>query len=786
MRFQTLLMSVMFLWCIASPSHSQVMKKIRFGFLIDGPAENNRDLVAKFQNEVTALSWGNFQPVFSADKQLTGNWSAESVRQNADTLLRDLSVDVIVSLGVIASNDLCKRSALAKPVIALFAMDAVLQNLPYKDGTSGMKNLNYLTVPHNFFRDVETFQRITSFKKLAIVTSPYYLAVLPSFGESIKKELAPLGIETTVVSAASSASETLAQVAGAEAVYLAPILHWPANEWTLLVNGLHQKRVPTFSFIGKPEVAKGALAGLNSDRTIAKIMRRAAVHVQRIVSGENAGSLPVNMIGEENLVINMATARALGISPSYEVASEAELLNDDETVTTTTYDLASVVNEALQVNLDLKADYQDMMSGQQDVRRARSYFLPTLEVSGSAYQIDADRADASFQPNKTLSGSVTVSQLLFSEKTFANLSIRKNLQLSREWSYQQTRLDITRDAAKAYFDLLKAASYDRIQKDNVTRTRSHLQMAKFRETVGATASNDVYRWEYELANDHKNAIEAVAMKSSATIAVNRLLGRKQDEALATKEIDLSDSLIARTYERYFEYVNNPAMFTYLRDFLVKEGLAVSPDLKTIDAAIDAQQRKTLSARRNFWLPEIGLQAQATQIFYKHKNNGPGIPGLPQANDMNWSIGLNASFDLFDGTRKFVELSQSNIELNKLMTQRRSAEQKIEQAIRSNLYFVGSSFSSIRYSRSAAEAAKKNLDIVTNKYSAGTATIVDLLDAQHAALSAEQLAANATYDFMINLMEVQRVSGRFVFMMSESEQDAFFDRLKNYVQENLKK
>jgi hypothetical protein len=62
--------------------------------------------------------------------------------------------------------------------------------------------------------------------------------------------------------------------------------------------------------------------------TFPRLSRRVAINVQRILLGEEAASLPVAFQVETQLVINMATARAMGAYPSWGVLTEAELINE--------------------------------------------------------------------------------------------------------------------------------------------------------------------------------------------------------------------------------------------------------------------------------------------------------------------------------------------------------------------------------------------------------------------------------------------------------------------------
>ena len=82
----------------------------------------------------------------------------------------------------------------------------------------------------------------------------------------------------------------------------------------------------------------------------------------------------------------------------------------------------------------------------------------------------------------------------------------------------------------------------------------------------------------------------------------------------------------------------------------------------------------------------------------------------------------------------------------------------------------------------AEAARKTLDVVTDSYSRGIVDNIRLLDAQNQALLADLSAANSVYDFLIDLMEVERAAGRFDFFVAPGEQQEFFRRLETFYEE----
>ena len=61
-----------------------------------------------------------------------------------------------------------------------------------------------------------------------------------------------------------------------------------------------------------------------------------------------------------------------------------------------------------------------------------------------------------------------------------------------------------------------------------------------------------------------------------------------------------------------------------------------------------------------------------------------------------------------------------------------------------------------------------------------ASLLDLLDAQTNALNAEERAASALYDFLIDLLAAQRAANAIEFLVTDDQRDAFLERMEAYL------
>jgi outer membrane protein TolC len=337
-------------------------------------------------------------------------------------------------------------------------------------------------------------------------------------------------------------------------------------------------------------------------------------------------------------------------------------------------------------------------------------------------------------------------------------------------------------ASEAFLNVLRTNTFERIQKENLKRTKSNLEISRVRETVGSAGPAEVYRWESELANNRNTVIQAMMSSNLSRIELNRILHRKLSERFIAIDSNVYAQALVDPESIFHKYMDNPSFFLLFQDFLVKEGLKNAPELAALDAAIRAQDRYLSSTKNSFWQPTLALQGDYTSIFSK---SGAGsdvtnqIPGLSLPDDNNWNVALNLSFPLFRGAEKFADRKQASEELEQLQLEYQSAAEKIEQRIRSTLYIASASFAAITQTRLAAEAASKSLDVVQDSYARGMISILDLLDAQNTALISEQLASNAVYDFIIDLMTAERAVGKFYILLNEQEAEEYLDRMDAY-------
>ncbi|HVY54200.1 MAG TPA: TolC family protein, partial [Thermodesulfobacteriota bacterium] len=373
----------------------------------------------------------------------------------------------------------------------------------------------------------------------------------------------------------------------------------------------------------------------------------------------------------------------------------------------------------------------------------------------------------------------------YSESAWSNLTVQRRLQESREFTRDEVRLDIIAATAIGYLNVLRAKTIEKIQKENLNLTKSNLELAKVRRDIGVASPAEVYRWESQISSDKINVVNAEADRKNREILVNRLLHRPQGEDFTTVETGLEDPSLLVSDPRLKRYISNPGDFRRFMDFMVSFGLKQSPAIAAIDSQIAAQDRILTSTKRAFWSPTIFAFGELRHFLYEggagsNVNVPDNFPvNLESSDDTEWTVLLEANFPLVRGGAKIADYKKARSELSRLRYERDSASEKVEEQIRTALNASGASYPSIGFALDAAEAAHNNLELVTDSYSRGVVSIIDLLDAQNAALQADLNAANSVYNFLIDLMNVQRAAGKFDFFTSPVERDEWFRMLEEF-------
>ncbi len=664
-----------------------------------------------------------------------------------------------------------------KPTFAPFPVDIETQNLPYADGVSGVPNFNYLAANISTRHSILTFRHLVPFEYLALLVNAELARAVPGFTAQAQSAAKEFGVRLDVIPVGDSVGDALAAIdPGVDAVFVTPLLQLSSAQFEQLTQEFIRRRLPSFSLLGEDEVNSGILAGIRPRSEWRRMARRVSLNAQRALLGEDPGDLPVEFEMHQRLMLNMETARAIGFSPSWDIYVEAELLYPDD-LQQRERTLIGSVREAISKNLSLEANRHEVLAGAEEVSNARSNLLPQAEFRAGYTRIDRDRAQSSFglQPENQEDVGARVEQLIWDESTWANFSVQKHLQRARNENRRARTLDIVRDTSVAYLNVLRAETLLRTERENLVDSRSNLDLARVRVAVGYSGRQEELRWLSRIARDKQAVIDAYVRAQVARQRLNQLLDRPIEESFSVQDVTLKEYGFIFGEPELLSYVDSPAENLVFRDFMVEIALEESPGLKGIAAALEARERVLASTRSAFYSPSIAFRGDVRHTVHE---SGAGSGSAPN-DDTDYTLGLRLTFPITRGGAKFSETKQAFEEVAQLRLEKREASRQVERDVRSSFFIAARSFTTIALSNAASAAADENFALVADLYGRGAVGITDLLDAQNAALRDDQAAANAVYNFLVDLIRAERAASTFSFLASSSERDALIERMKNF-------
>ena len=286
-----------------------------------GTPENSRRNVAQLIEGLRELGHVHGRTFIVEDR----HWSGEA--KGLTPLIRDLLAkkpDVLVTGGTNVSLAV-KEAAGSTPVVVAFASDLVSSGIVRSYARPG-GNLTGLTT----LTDVMAGKRLEilaellpAVRRVVLLQNPAH-ALAKSIEAQTRKVAAGLRIEIVTVHVTNvreleAALDKLGD-ARADALLVSSHALFLRHSATLIERAMKQK-VPVVHW--QPYTAQqGALLVQGID--MAKQHKRAASYVDRILKGARAGDLPIEQVTTYELVVNLQTAKALGLKVSQTVLLRAD------------------------------------------------------------------------------------------------------------------------------------------------------------------------------------------------------------------------------------------------------------------------------------------------------------------------------------------------------------------------------------------------------------------------------------------------------------------------------
>ena len=726
------------------------------------------------KSEIDALLSHEFEVQYKILNLKENSGTPESLIEEG---LQDDS-ELLITMGFSASSALRAFDDYPKPCISGLSLQQI------NGSSTGINNYTFVESPFSIQQDFETFQSIIEYKHLAIFT----MASLRTQVEPYLRSLAN-GFDIQFITISDNPKSDLERLNDeVDAVYMLPNLYDTEEKHQALIDGINDLKLPSFALIGRRDVEKGVLASIAPSDYLSIYARRIALNVMKIMDGQNAKDLPIQIDGIENdFVINVGTMENLELYPPFEVLGKASLINF-EPQRGRKYTIQSAIAEALNNNLSYQSSIRNVDIQDTEIGIARSNILPELTANTTLVTLDNNSAEQlkvanQITPQTSWTADLGLSQLIFSQPALANISIQKALLRSEEAGLLAEQLDLVQDVCLSYLNLLQAQANLNIQNANIQTTLSNLNIAKTKARIGTVSNADVYGFESQLAQNKTLLNDARTISEQTRIGFNQLLNRPLDEEFMVEDVRENTDLLFLQDDRISGRVNNHYDFRKFSEFLINYAYEHAPEIEQLEWAIRAQQLSLQSNKLSRFLPQIGVQGNLTKNLgrYGTRTEDEVFEAIGiDPYQATWNVGVNASLPIFQGFLRNKRIQQDKIRVEQLEINRDLLRQSFATNIMVSLENLGNSYNDIQFTREAEEASGEYLKIVQDLYREGAINIVTLLDAQNQALSAQLAAISSQYQFLSDAIIIERLFNNIYLLKSEEERNRFIETYLNYL------
>ena len=296
-------------WPLAAHAQQQVTSPRRIGVLLVGLSPESK--------EAKQFRLGLRDAGYSEGRDMVIEWrSANGDYDRVPELVADLirnKMDVIVQDSTIGT-DVTKRATSTIPIVMALVLDPIgaglVGNLAHPDGNvTGLSMMATELYPKRLQLLKEVNPQLT---RVAVFWNPDHpfhakaVEILKAIAPSLSLELSFMGVRTPEQFGPAFSDVRLAK---AQALYVVEDPIFFAHRMPLLKLA-SSARLPTIHETRRfPEA--GALMSYGPD--LYDLFRRAAIYVDRILKGAKPADLPVEQPTKFELVINLQTAKALGL-----------------------------------------------------------------------------------------------------------------------------------------------------------------------------------------------------------------------------------------------------------------------------------------------------------------------------------------------------------------------------------------------------------------------------------------------------------------------------------------
>lgn len=301
---------------------------------------------------------------------------------------------------------------------------------------------------------------------------------------------------------------------------------------------------------------------------------------------------------------------------------------------------------------------------------------------------------------------------------------------SADLSLENTMQTVRLQSTIYYFTVLQYRNLIEVYEEEVVTLQEHLRNVNAQFRVGTVAKVDVLESQVELANAQQNLVNVQNNYDVAVAELNNYIGLPADTVIRPQ-----DTL---AYRRYNLNLGDCTAYA----------LENRPDAAMADYAVKQAESSKRSAKSG-WRPSVN---GSISKGFTHENLFSG-----KLTDQ-WSIGVSASWNIFDGGITRAQVNQADAALTRAQEVAAQTREQIQLDVQSAFLQLRAAEKNIGTTQASVVLGEENYKIAQVRYAAGVGTNLDVMDASRKLTEARSNYFTALYNYNTAKASLDRYMG----------------------------
>ncbi|HVU51579.1 MAG TPA: TolC family protein [Polyangia bacterium] len=387
-------------------------------------------------------------------------------------------------------------------------------------------------------------------------------------------------------------------------------------------------------------------------------------------------------------------------------------------------------------NRDIKVDRAQLAEAQTATQSAWASLLPTIAAQGryTRNYVQVEFPAGAFGPKPFLlqplnqwDGVVSGTTPLIAPAAWAGLKSVDASVTAAEATFQEQESSLLLEVGAAF---LAAAGTDELveaRRSSLVVARATLNDAQVRLSAGSVTKVDVDRAEYAVVRAEQQERETLTSRDRAYRELSTLLQINHPYKVSTS----------------FPTAPMPDPND------VKMALTLRPEYRALDFRAKSAEQES-NARALLWAPQLSAFGNIRRFNYDNFH----------LDDYSWAVGAQLDWLLYDGGSRDAARHQANARAASAREQAAVLADRVRDDLANTSADLRTKQQAVDAAQRALVLSKETLELIRTQYTAGTATQLDLLQAQDAVTVANVALVQARFDVAAADLQFRHAAGTF--------------------------